>query len=941
MEEEIIFTFSDVKRLFLKNRKAIFRFAVFCFVSTFIFFLISSPPLYLAKATFNEKNSQEMVNSKLEILNGIFEKDHGSQALHLMRSLSVMRQMISTLGLQLEVRDKGKLFRLGERVGNNFRAILGLALKEKDKFEFSRVSYDGEIDLFYFLRFRNSVDFELLDVKENLVATGKRSEPLIAANFSFTLAKAPKSLKLNKTYPLVVKVWRPIAEQLIKEVEVKSQKNCKSQINLSFVHPDKNLASSVLDEIMESYNTLMRKENDLYLTDQIEYLSKRKAEMNTRLVKTLDEYVDYYHGSLRNKGCLGHKHRKDVALDQYKTLSKKLFSTELQLKRLDSVMQGTLCEPYMLPYESLSVVGEKILALQQERDSLNYTLNQEGKRDLATKLNQPFLELGILRNDIAALENFMKKVLEDKLEIEKEDLSFDRDGMIKSWIVKIKGNLSQKNEKKDFSSFLSDYLHFLKLKERALKASLGNGSASEDYDALNLDELRPMFSDCAKTLGEAESEAVKLDFAAKQVKSSDFNFGSLSTILKDDNSQKMISKASNLLLMLNDKQSVGPKEKKRLRRELKRERIFFSDKLKNMAHLNSLERSLLQKRLKTLQDIILKRIGETISLLKAHAESLALGLRSKYEFEKDFLKKELSTIDSGLSDLPEMWRMEKLLAFKIQLDLAAMQSLAVLMENKTLGVHLNAVRIRPWDSALASINPINATKKIIHPLFWGLLGGVFFFVLLFFRGLYKGFPVSQTNLSVLGKCCFGQLSFSCQGIGVDNFEWKDLKTLRKMQLFIDKASVISLFLSQGPDYSHSLASLLAKRGKKVLLISAFCQGIEKELKPGLLQLLEKKVVKEEKVEGYFFLPSGGRSSFGAELMFSESFMELLADFRKKYDVILIGSDYSTSSIEAEFCMKFSDKIIVTLTEEPLLLLKSIFHWDTDSSKSGFVFNANF
>src|SRR4051812_24329 len=100
----IIFTWDDLKRLFLSKQKKILRWSIVCSLCALLIMLFS-PPQYEAWATFRQSNSSgdQSVDLKNLIRTFSSERSEGSSST-LMLSNIVLGKTIEILGLQAELK---------------------------------------------------------------------------------------------------------------------------------------------------------------------------------------------------------------------------------------------------------------------------------------------------------------------------------------------------------------------------------------------------------------------------------------------------------------------------------------------------------------------------------------------------------------------------------------------------------------------------------------------------------------------------------------------------------------------------------------------------------------------------------------------------------------------------------------------------------------------
>ena len=173
-----------------------------------------------------------------------------------------------------------------------------------------------------------------------------------------------------------------------------------------------------------------------------------------------------------------------------------------------------------------------------------------------------------------------------------------------------------------------------------------------------------------------------------------------------------------------------------------------------------------------------------------------------------------------------------------------------------------------------------------------------------------------------------------------------MTTLRRLIAFIDplnrmKDSKNSLLLleGKGPDYASTLAELLSHKELKILVLELRFDEIKGSSDSGLLPYLEGKIQKPEilHLAGYDKIASGGICRYANELVGSKRFQDLLATLTPQYDWILISSNASPKSAEAESLLALFRLSVITITEETLHDLKNCLqHANKQKNQVAFV-----
>lgn len=298
---------------------------------------------------------------------------------------------------------------------------------------------------------------------------------------------------------------------------------------------------------------------------------------------------------------------------------------------------------------------------------------------------------------------------------------------------------------------------------------------------------------------------------------------------------------------------------------------------------------------------------------------------------KDLLQKEKTVLENKIADLktkmqevPELWHMDKRLKFKAELTKGMMEGLTQIAESKNLTRHLYQVESKPLDPAMPSFSP-----RPPHLLFKGLGGALglasLFYFLALIQAFFKGLPASLTTLRLMGAHTSGAFSPNPL-VPFDQLSDQDLETLRKMAAFLleSKKSVVALLSQRGSDFCFNLAHLLALGQQKILIIDCnFDRIIAPEDQPGLWQYLHQTIaeVPIRHEQYYHFLPAGGSTRHGIELLSSSRFAELLTECRARYDFVLLLRQTSLSSHDAMHLLQLSDLAVLTTDEESQDVLK--------------------
>ena len=151
--------------------------------------------------------------------------------------------------------------------------------------------------------------------------------------------------------------------------------------------------------------------------------------------------------------------------------------------------------------------------------------------------------------------------------------------------------------------------------------------------------------------------------------------------------------------------------------------------------------------------------------------------------------------------------------------------------------------------------------------------------------------------------------------------------------------MVTLVLGKGGDYSSHFAQLLEKEGGKTLIIDLDFSKEPKEKNPsGLIHYLRGEIEEpplEKKPYGAF-IPMGGASPFGDELLKSKQFYRFIDEVKHQYDVTLLPLTKRASDSLPQHFFSCSDLMVVKLTEESFTQLLPYFEWDDGKGAALFL-----
>lgn len=365
---ERLVSFSDVKQLYIQTYKSLYKWAILGGTLFFLYFGHLELK-YKAIATFQEaveKNISENIFKELII--GISSSTQ-PQTSSVMMSHQVLRPLTKKLGLQIQEKGRegflAKWFRLYQE---NWRAEKAKLIQDINPFTFSDVQYEEEIPFSFKIQFVTDRDYKVLR-KGIILAMGMVGEPCHVKKLTFTISKAPENLKIQKIYSFEVNHWLKVVTELQKKIKIKSDKDNKSILVISINDRDRVLAVNVVNELMLQYESFVKREYDAIAKMQIAYLEQKQAQIFEKMDQLLNEHVAYLNANLKHDGIVDLEEQAEILFSPYHEMHRKLFSIEMELKRLE----------HDIALEDKDAFVQKMHDLKREKDLIGLNLIEHDK----------------------------------------------------------------------------------------------------------------------------------------------------------------------------------------------------------------------------------------------------------------------------------------------------------------------------------------------------------------------------------------------------------------------------------------------------------------------------------------------------------------------------------------------------------------------------------
>lgn len=866
MNDQILFTFADMKRLFLRSLRKIK--SVFVLSALFVFFiLLLKPPHYPIESTFKQSSKQNDISSNMKkVVQQFMPLPSESGVIAVMQSTEVIGRAVEKLGMQVACTSDFFIAKVFKRIWSNLVLELGGTLSDSNTFSFADVFYSGEKPLRLFIKVKEGKTYQLFDAQKQFLGEGALGESVPFSLGQLTLRAAVKDVKTDSFYSLSVNPLMSTIKGLRSKLRISPHKLDKNILQLHFSSKDRNVGAQFLNHLMLSYQDYLKQENDDICQMQLQYLNKRQQELTSYYDEALYDHAAYLKENLEKNGFIGFTEEITTLSEPKNFYTSKLFDVDLELKRLNDARQS------LVPANSLmQPSNEELLQVETQLREANHLLVSVKKQkkipQTPSLLKEPRSAIAMLVKQIAAADQPQVGIAQE-----------DRHHFV-TYLQEIIGQFEQKHK-----TLAED----LKLQQEGFDEFLG----------LNLATAQGLLVEYTRQRDSFQAQMKELIFLREQLNKPGFEVSSLGGVIDDGVIRDVVNKASSIALQLQDEDNRSAREQERLIDVLQTQKNFLSHYLVQSVDL---------KRLR------LKLLGDKIAFLQ-QATLLLL------EAEKELLKNKLHELNGRMGELPDKWRRESLLAMKKELGAAMLEGVSHIIETKFLGQHTFQIGSKPLDKAVAPLKP-KKPNILLYTLISALFGAVLYYFFIFCRALLKGLPLSDETMRLLGLPVSGKLSKYC-ATSLAQVQESDLETLRHIVELLShnrgKGLIAACIGGHHPDYSSSLAELLSMRGLRTVVIQCvFDKPVQQNDLPGLWQYLQEQTfdlpVKQK--GSYDLITSGGTSRHSAEILCGPKFKTLLSDLKERYDVVLLYSSADPAKIEGHTLLNSADVALITVQQE--------------------------
>ncbi|NGX62106.1 MAG: hypothetical protein K940chlam9_01600 [Chlamydiae bacterium] len=166
-----------------------------------------------------------------------------------------------------------------------------LLLEEEELLVVTSLDYPGQTARTLTLSFQDESHFTVREGK-GIWGEGALDTPFQWGGGSFTLKKETTK-KLGSTYSLTLIPLSAVVESLQKTLQVKRDEENPSLLWLSLKHPNRHLATSIVNGTIQAYQNFLQDLEKIKVEDQLSYLKQKQSAVAADLEETLQSHKTY------------------------------------------------------------------------------------------------------------------------------------------------------------------------------------------------------------------------------------------------------------------------------------------------------------------------------------------------------------------------------------------------------------------------------------------------------------------------------------------------------------------------------------------------------------------------------------------------------------------------------------------------------------------------
>ncbi len=575
----LIFSWTDLKRIVKAKKKTILRLSLLCGVITLVYF-ITTPLQYEARATFKQATSRSDQGFDLKNLIRTFSSG-GTEGTSttVMLSDAVLEKTIEELGLQIEVSGEKSLF---NTVFKNIVAECGFLISDMKRARFANVSFAGEKPLSLVMKKSPEGEWTLYDSKGEFLSSVTLGEPIILPEFQLTLLSPPVRDEAKVTlHPI-----QSITGELRKNLTIKPSREDKNLLMIKYVDPDRKKSAEVVNTLMAMYEKYLVEENKILIGAQLSYLNKRQDELGAKFDRDVEAHAAALQKNLQNEGLLGTKDEIDFVLEPLQAHKTRLSGVELELRHID----------------------QRLANIDLEKKASEPQLIERYSKTLADQIGSARKLLEELHTNTTISSNSIEEL---KPAVDEFNHSTDTE------------------KKGKIEGVIREFMSHLALRQKSLnESSAWIETAQNDLSGINLETARKQFDHYSTQFDHLQAQLKQVLFMRDHLFDPHFEISTLSNILEDSVTQQMIQRSSDLEAQLHDELHRSQRDKERLKTTLATHKRFLESHLNQTLQLGKVRIDLVKEKLASLYKVMKAMLLEEQEMVKSKISELTQSMQS-------------------------------------------------------------------------------------------------------------------------------------------------------------------------------------------------------------------------------------------------------------------------------------------------------------------------
>lgn len=330
---------NDQLKALLKYKKNIIFCSLF-FGALFAFAVLGKPIRYQAEGVFRDRINKQTDMDKIELSAFLMPQSDGKEAIALMQSKSILKQVVLKEQLQGVLHEKKyALKRIPYQIGVYLSYLQNQEMPKisdpGESLNVAYIHYPGELPIRLTLHPEGDKRYSVWE-KKNKIGEGVLGELFVGQGYEFILEGS-----LFDKRRLTLISLDSAAKRLKKALKIQKQVKTPNFISLQAKARSREAASSMVNSLMETYLEYLNEEKTYFASRQLAYLHQREKEIEKDLSLAVHNYAKNLSSSCSEKGYGNIQKAIECLGEQYQSLEKGLLKVKIQSNREQRINHST------------------------------------------------------------------------------------------------------------------------------------------------------------------------------------------------------------------------------------------------------------------------------------------------------------------------------------------------------------------------------------------------------------------------------------------------------------------------------------------------------------------------------------------------------------------------------------------------------------------------